>query len=197
MAIDKYIPRLEWNEVVVTGTVAGAPTPTITGIASTTNILAGMIATGVGIPANTTVLSKTLSTVTLSQSATVNGTASFTFFQRFDFTYPPTRDTEDVLKSRNHVSTSISGLQQVVTDHVEFVRDLDFGFLTQTERNTLRDTFFRTWSVFGYQFRYFQDKADATFQTVELESYDFTSPRQVKKHPEFLYGLKMKTRRVA
>lgn len=196
MAINLYIPRIEWNEVIVTGTVTGAPTPTITGIADTSEILVGMAVTGVGIPVDTFVFSKTISTVTLTKNATVNGTAIFAFFERFDFTYPPSIDTEDVIKPQNHVTPALSGKQQVITDFFEAVRDLQFGFLTDAQRNTLRDDFYLAWSGLGREFRYFQDKADSLFEDVELEDFQFSTPRQVKKHPLFLHSLRMKTRRI-
>jgi hypothetical protein len=47
----------------------------VTNISSTTNIIAGMTVTGTGIPANTTVVSKTSTSIIISNQATATGTA--------------------------------------------------------------------------------------------------------------------------
>lgn len=197
MAIDKYIPRLEWNEI--TG-LAGDTTNlnnVVTGISSTAALRVGMIVTGVGIPSETRIVSKTLTSVTMSTDATASGSAvSLTFFERFDFQFPPTRDSEEKLKPQNKVTTAISGSQQIQTDHLEAERDLTFGFLTAADTEILNSIFYKSFALFGNEFRYFQDKADAGFQTYQLNNFSFTQDRQVKKHPEFLYQTKFSFRRV-
>lgn len=197
MAIDKYIPRLEWNEITgLTGNTT-INNPTVTGISSTAALRVGMIVQGVGIPSGTRIVSKTLTSVTMSTDATATGSAvSLTFFERYDFQYPPTRDSEEKLKPQNKVTTSISGSQQVQTDHIEAERDLEFGFVTATDTNLLDEIFYQDFAVFGNAFRYFQDKEDAGFQNYELNNFNFNRERQVKKHPEFLYKLKFQFRRV-
>ena len=56
----------------VAGTLSSG-SPTITGVSSTTGILAGQLVTGTGIPVGTVVSSTSSTTVTLSQNATATG----------------------------------------------------------------------------------------------------------------------------
>lgn len=68
-------------QMVVDGTTAvlTIPAANVTLGASTADISVGMTATGTGIPANATVVSKTSSTVTLSANTTAAGTVNVTF----------------------------------------------------------------------------------------------------------------------
>jgi len=195
MAIDLYIPRIEWRDVAITGTLATSST-TISSIADTSEIQDGMIVIGDGIPEDTTVVSKTSSTITISNAATSTGTESLDLFYRFNFTYPPTIDSEDKLRVNNKVSESISGIRQIQTNFIFFERDLEFGFVTKAQINTLQRYFLIGWASLGKQFRYFTDKEDEDFETYELRSFNFDRVRQVKKHPEFLYKIRFSFRRV-
>jgi hypothetical protein len=197
MAIDKYIPRLEWNEITgLTGNTT-ILNNTVTGISSTAALREGMIIQGVGIPSGTRIVSKTLTSVTMSTDATATGsTVSLTFYERYDFQYPPTRDSEEKLKPQNKVTTSISGSQQVQTDHLEAERDLEFSFITKTDIDLLDEIFYKDFAIFGSEFRYFTDLADPVFNTYSLNNFNFQRDREVKKHPEFLYKTKFQFRRV-
>lgn len=197
MAVNLYIPRLEWNDITgLTGnTTSGSPN--VTGISSTSSLRVGMIVTGVGIPAGTRIVSKTLTSVVLSQNATASGSAiALTFFERLDFRYPPKNDTEERLKPQQKISTALSGVQQVQTDHVEAERELEFWFLTQAEADLLKDTFHLGHAVFGRSFRYYPDQDDTVVFEYTLNKFDFVRERQVKKHPEFLYRVRLSFRRV-
>lgn len=196
MAIDLYIPRLEWNEFSVAGLTTTNASPVVTGFSSTDSIKVGMIVTGAGVLADTRIVSKTATTVTMSQDANASGTTSLTFFERFDFQYPPTKDSEDNLKADVKTTQSLSGSLQTQVNFVEAIRALEFWFLTQDERDSLKDDFFLAWAVFGKSFRFFVDKADTGFNNYELKQYQFDDERQRKKHPEFLYKLSMQMRRV-
>lgn len=190
-----WIPRIEWKEVTEAGD-ASIGSPTIINMANTADIEVGMTCTGTGVPANTTVLSKTASSVTLTANATSNTTAStYTFFWRYDFEFPPVKDTEFNRKPRNSVSSSLSGLQQVQTLHLEAERDLEFWFVNQTDADLLRDNFY-LYAYKGNAFRYFPDKDEVPVYTVELNKYEFKRNRQVKKHPNFKYSLNLSIRYV-
>lgn len=200
MAINLYIPRLEWNEVTgLTGDTTNVlpNSNVVDNIPSTTALRAGMIIQGVGIPAGTRIVSKTLTSVTMSQHATAVGSAvALTFFERYDFQYPPIKDTEEKLKAVQKKTAALSGVEQVQTDNIEAERELEFGFVTSADADTLQNIFFLPWAVFGYSFRFFVDKDDSGFQTYTLNKNEFQRPRQVKKHPTFLYRLAFSFRRV-
>jgi hypothetical protein len=190
-----YIPRIEWNDQSATGTLTSG-SPTISGITSTTGINAGMIVNGTGIPSDAVVLSKTATSVTLNQNATLSGTYAANYLERIDFDFPPTQDSEEEYKPKQTVTESLSGLTQVVTDYLEAFRSVEMGFLTQTVADKLQTNFY-LYAYKGNSFRWFADKAfTATFQTYELGKWDFSRDRQVKKHPSFLYQVKMTFRRV-
>lgn len=170
--------------------------PTISGITSTAGINAGMIANGTGIPTDAVVISKTVNSVTLNVNATLSGTSAVNFVERIDFDYPPSDDTEEELKPKQSITESLSGLTQVVTDYLEAFRTVEMGFLTVTVADKLKDNFY-LYAYKGQSFRWFPDKAfPASFQTYELGKWDFSRDRQVKKHPSFLYRIKMTFRRV-
>jgi hypothetical protein len=190
-----YIPRLEWNDQSATGTRT-AGSPTISAISSTAAINVGMIASGTGIPTDAVVISKTANSVTLNVNATASGTSVVSFFERIDFQYPPSADTEEQLKPRQTVTESLSGLTQFVTDYLEAFRSVTLDFLTKTVADKLQNNFY-LYAYKGGAFRWFPDQAiPGTYQNYELGRFDFQRDRQVKKHPEFLYQVKFQFRRV-
>lgn len=195
MAIDLLIPRLEWNYVTEIGNATGTD-PVIAAMANTSDILVGMTVTGNGVVAGSTVLSKTATTVTLSSplSAT-NAGVLFTFFFRFDFTYPAVTDTDLVLDAKEKVTKSLSGITQVQIDYIEETRSMLFDFLTGMDLAALK-TFFSTWAVYGKVFTYFPDKADSVSAIYETSGFKFAPKRTVKKHPSFLYSLAISFRRI-
>ncbi len=198
MAINLYKPRLEWNDVSgLTGTLVSG-TPNVTLISSTAALRVGMILSGVGIPSGTRIVSKTLTSVVMSQNATASGSAiSLVFYERYDFEYPPKADSEEKTKPQQKITTSLSGLQQIQTDFLEFERDLEFWFLNQTDADLLKDTFHNSYAVFGNSFRYYPDQDDSVVLTYILNKFDFKRDRQVKKHPDFLYKIQFSFRRNA
>lgn len=154
-----------------------------------------MIASGTGIPSGATVLSKTVSSVTLSENATSSGTSAVSFVERIDFDFPPTADTEEEYKPKQTVTESLSGLTQYVNDYLEAFRSVELGFITKTVADKLQTNFY-IYAYQGGQFRWYEDKALAGYQTYELGKLDFSRDRQVKKHPSFLYQIKFTFRRV-
>lgn len=190
-----YIPRLEWNDQNVTATRVNG-NPILSGISSTAEINVGMIATGTGIPSDATVISKTVSSVTLSNGATSSGTSGVTFYERIDFDFPPTSDTEETYKPKQTITESLSGLTQYVTDYLEAFRSVQLSFVSKTIADKLKDNFY-VYAYVGGTFRWFEDKAFvANYQTYELSKTSFERVRQVKKHPNFLYQIKLDFRRV-
>lgn len=189
-----YIPRLEWGEISFVGTLT-IGNFTITGIASTTAIAVGMAVTGTGIQADSVVLSKTINSITLDKSATANGAQNLAAFYRYDFQYPPVSDSEDNLRAINTVSKSLSGIQQTQTNYIEANRALEFGFVLSSDRDILQDNFYQSYAALNAEFRYFEDKDLAGFETYTLSKFDFDDNRQIKKHPVFLYKIKFGFRR--
>lgn len=196
MAVNLLIPRLEWAEVTFELTTTSG-SDIISGISDTSGLRAGMYVSGSGIPAETTIITKTSSQVKLSAAATASALVDISFYERFDFSYPPKLDSDDRLTAKNKVTESLSGLTQVQHDNIEAVRDLEFWFLTTTEYDRLRKEFFLRWASRGFEFRYFPDQDDTdVYETYELNQFKFETQRQVKKHPDFLRGLKMQLRRI-
>jgi len=154
-----------------------------------------MAFTGAEFPYNTRVVSKTPSTIVMSAQATGNGT-TFTLYKRFEFEYPASRDEGEQIKANQTKTRSILGVTQTVTNYFEATRDLEFGFVTKTSRDELRDDFGIGWALLGKAFRYFDDKAVNAFVEYESVNGDFTQNRQIKKHPDYLYSLRFRFRRV-
>lgn len=191
-----YIPRLEWNDQTVSATRSSG-SPTLSAISSTAAITVGMIASGTGIPSGATVLSKTVSSVTLSANATSSGTSAVNFVERIDFEFPPSQDTEEEFKPKQTVTESLSGLTQYVTDYLEAFRSVTLDFLPIAVADKLKTNFY-IYAYQGGQFRWYEDKdvLPLTSQTYELGKFDFSRSRQIKKHPNFLYQIKFTFRRV-
>lgn len=195
MALNLLIPRLEWNDIQISGTTTSG-NDQITGILSTSSVKEGMIIEGVGIPAGTRIVSKTPTSVQLSQDATASGSNTFDLFERYDFQYPPKKDSEGQIKPSQKITTALSGVTQIQTDHIEEERSLEFGFVTSDDADTLREDFYLQWAVYGKAFRYFYDKDDSAFVEYELNTFNYAQNREIKKHPYFLYGIKFSFRRV-
>lgn len=155
-----------------------------------------MIANGTGIPSDAVVISKTVNSVTLNANALTSGTSGVSFLERIDFEFPPSADTEEEFKPKQTVTESLSGLTQFVTDYLEAFRSVELGFLTLAVADKLKENFY-IYAYKGGSFRWFEDKAfPLVFKTYELGKFDFSRVRQVKKHPSFLYQIKMTFRRV-
>ena len=88
---------------------------------------------GTGIPADSVVLSKTATTVTLDKDATVAATNSFNFGHRITFDYPPKKEPiGESPKWSGSVAISKSGLTQYVEDYIESETTLEFSHISQT-----------------------------------------------------------------
>src|SRR6185312_2020992 len=74
-----YIGWFDISGFVITPTATTTSTSaTLTSVSSTTGVLPGMIVTGTGVPANTTVVSTTASTIVMSNPASASGTVTVT-----------------------------------------------------------------------------------------------------------------------
>jgi hypothetical protein len=75
------------SNITNTGTITATTTSssaTLTAVSSTTNIVIGQYITGTGIPFNTTVVSKTSNTITLSQNCTASATITATWWTIYE-----------------------------------------------------------------------------------------------------------------
>jgi hypothetical protein len=188
------IPALEWDKKTTDG-ASSIGSATITGVSDTSEVLAGMVIVSSAFPFKTTVLSKTANTIVLSATATAVA-LSFDFYKRYDFQYPPTKDEGEQYKANQTKVKTISGAIQTVTNYVEATRALTFGFVSKTDRDNLRDSFYVAWALLGKSFRYFEDQDINTVINYENNTLDYRQKRQVKKHPDYLYELDFNFRRV-
>ncbi len=204
-----------WYRWSVTATATGTgaflvriySTPTYQGtdtyLGTTSNIAymyglqfeAGAFASSYIATAGTTA-SRSADVASSTSGARAADTASIGFWNRYDFEYPPTKDSDNQIDPQEKVTTSLSGIRQVQIDYMEEKRDLEFGFISSTDHLLLREDFYIPWAVYGNEFRYYPDGADDNYEVYELSDFKFSPKRQVKKHPSFLYGLALKLRRV-
>jgi len=189
------IPAIEWDEKIVSGS-SSVGSDTITGIADTSQVSSGMIVSDSAFPYPSLVVSKTANTITLSQNATANKTGSFSFYKRFEFRYPANKDKGEQLRANQTRTLSLSGIPQTLTNFIEARRDLSFTFLTLSEKTTLQNDFYSSWALLGKAFRYYNDKEIDSKVTYQNDSNEFKQDRVVKKHPDYLYELDFRFRRV-
>lgn len=159
----------------------------------------GMQVTGPNIPDETVVVSVDPDTglVEISNAPTSDESGvELEFFFRYQFEFPPSQDTDDQDNAKQAVQTSLSGIQQVQTFHIEVERNITYNMLTREQRDLLRVEFFEKWALLGFTFRYRDDETLGSFQNYQLNRFAFTNARTVKKHPAYLYSLNLNIRRV-
>lgn len=191
-----FIPKIQWLNTSVVGdtTISNA---TITNIPSTADVQVGMYATGSGIPAGATVLSKTATTVTLSANATATATGvTVSFFFEFTFTYPPVidpygRNTTAVVQE----DVSLAGIRQVAYLHSIEVRAITYRFLSSSDITSLKN-FFDTHAKLALPFRYFTHATESAYTEYELATFAFEPAPILPKSGDFLYELSWSFRRV-
>lgn len=189
------IPKIHYKVFSTTGDTTSG-NPTITNILDTTNIEVGMLATGAGVPAGVTVLSKTSSTVVLSAnaSATASG-VSLEFYFKIEFSYPPIETAAEKYLPQERRSTSLSGLTQVSLDHTEGVRELNFAFLTAALFTEV-ENFYLNSARYGDSFRYFEDKTLSPYTTYELKNLDWLPQKSPAGNATYKYAVPLVFRRV-
>ena len=86
--IDYVLARVDDNTIITNRVISGCTTTnannTITGVSTTVNVEVGQYVTGVNIPYNTVVVSKTSSSITLSKNATGSGTVVITLWYNIE-----------------------------------------------------------------------------------------------------------------
>ncbi len=195
MALNLLIPRIEWNELSLTGDTHTSTL--IDDIADVSEIKVGMIVTGSGVQTGTAVQSIGANSVVLTLPTTTTlGNTPITMFERFDFDYPPVTDSDEDLAPNRKETRSLTGESQVQHNYLEWQRDVTFDFLTETQKDTLKEDFLQDWAIYGNEFRYFYDKADSAYVEYSLRTANPKFKRTVKKHPYFLYQTKFQFKRV-
>lgn len=190
-----FIPRIDFAIKNFSGTTSNG-SPTITGIADTSELVVGQVVKGPGIPFKSLIESKTSNSITLSEDATeANVGEDFTAATMVEFVYPPSEDSEWQMKAVGTNTKSLSGMSQTVTQYIEETRKITFGFITSTLANSLRSTFISE-ALLGADFDYFEDKAVDSYESCELSTLSHTRKRQVKKHPSFLYEFDITIRKL-
>jgi hypothetical protein len=172
-----HIPKIQYKNATLTGDTTNA-NATVSDVADTSDIEVGMIVTGSGIPAGTTVLSVGASSFTMNKNATATANnVSLSFAHELEFDYPPVEPSGEKLKAEATVSESLSGLKQVSINNVEATRKLKFSFLSHAKYLLLKD-FLDDHAILGNDFRYFDDKASSSYITYELDKLEY-EPKKI------------------
>lgn len=191
-----FIPKLEWNHISLVGNTSSG-SPTVSAIASTTNVVVGMFIDHANFPAGTTVLSKTSNSITASANATASTTgATLALCERLEFQYPATVNDGEKISPNVNLSKSVAGVRQAQVNHLEAKLGLEFKFLTPAELTKLRDRWYLSWAVYYKEFRFYESKEIGAYVTYELDNDDFTPDRAIPKAGDFLYKIKLSFRRV-
>lgn len=191
-----YIPRLEWNERTINGDSTNA-SAVISGISDTTNIKVGMVIDAAAFPADTTVLSKTVNSVTLSANATSTlADHDFDFFERFTFPYPSLDNVRPEYLPTEQISESVGGVRQTQINNIIKKVTFNFTFIPKASLDSLETNFYLAWAVFGYSFRYYQSYEIDISEDYELDNYDWKPVNAIPSQGDFLMKLALKFRRV-
>jgi hypothetical protein len=133
-------------------------------------------------------------TFVVSNVSTASNTQTSDVRFEYQFEFPPNEDSDDQIQSESTVQRSLSGIEQVQTFHLRINRQIQYNFITKNDRDFLMSDFFKNWSLQGKEFRYRETDTE-NFKTYQLQSYQFTNSRTVKKHPSFLYSLNLNIKR--
>lgn len=138
----------------------------------------GMMIKAVGIPAKTTVLSKSVSSFTMSANASATtANLSFEMAHTIEFIFPPKEPKGEKKTTSANTSESLSGLKQVSVNYIEGFRSLNFSFLSEDLKNSL-ETFLDSWGMLGQSFRYYDNKESLTYKDYEIESLKY-DPKKI------------------
>lgn len=190
------IPKIEYKNTSVEADVSSG-NATLTGIADTSDIEAGMTATGTGIQANSKVLSKTSNSVTLDKTASAsNNDIQIAFAHVIAFDYQPIEPKGEKFDPKERVSVAIAGTRQVSIDYIEGVREFKFSFLSQSIYDLMK-AFMQNWACKGEEFRYYEDKTSGSYTNYELQKLNF-DPRKIapKGATDFVWEIPLTFRRV-
>ena len=189
------IPKIHYNVTTMIGDISSG-SDTILNIASTAGVVIGQEISGPGIPDNTTVIALTSLTIQMSAQATATASAqTVETYTKISLDYPPVEPKGEKLAPQERRSIALSGLTQVSIDFVEGLRDIDLRFLSQTLVDQIK-TFYSTFAVYGYGFRYYDDKTLSSYLTYELRNFDFEPDKIAPKGTNYVWAVKLKVRRV-
>ena len=189
------IPKIHFNQKSILGNSANASAE-LTGVLSTVGLENGMIIEGVGIPAGTTIVSFTDSTVTMSANATADQTgATFSAYKKIEFDFPPIENGGERINPQERRNVSLTGITQTSIDHIEATRTLNFSFLSETKFQEIKN-FFQTWAVYGESFDYYDDKTLTNFLTYEIKNFDFSPVKIAPKGTGYVWAVPLQIRRV-
>ena len=200
MAYQSFIPKIEWLKNSFTGTTA-IGSDTITGISNTDNVQVGMFFEGAGIPSGSTVVSKTASTVTITNNATAAGSVTLSFGFRIEFDLPPRKDPlAESPKFNGTVKVAKNGDLQSIKDFIERNNNLQFSHVSQTIKDQF-DNFLETHAFDSKKFSYFTDKNEPSSEIIVTKSVRYTDPRfQIMTRKgaglNFLWKFRLQLRRV-
>jgi len=185
------IPKLQWGNTSVSG-VTSLGQNDISFIANTSSLKVGMKIEDPEFPEGTTIITVNANQVLLSNNATASSSGSRSFYFEYLFKYPSIVDDGEQVKPKRRVKTSISGVDQVIIDHIRYERALEWGHLTEAESDTLKNDFFVAHAITGNEFLYFPDQNDElTFFTYELADADF-EPKRLGNSDKFGFSTKFK-----
>jgi hypothetical protein len=189
------IPKIHFNQKSIVGNSTNL-SATLTGVLSTVGLENGMVIEGTGIPANTSIVSFTSSTITMSNQASANQTgATFSAYKKIEFDYPPIENSGERINPQERRNVSLSGITQTSIDHIEASRTLNFSFLSETKFQEIK-AFFQTWAVYGESFDYFEDKTLTSFLTYEIKNFDFSPVKIAPKGTGYVWAVPLQIRRV-
>lgn len=138
----------------------------------------GMVVKAVGVPAKTTILSKTTNSFTMSANAAATTTdLSFEVAHVVEFIFPPKEPKGEKKTTSANTSESLSGLKQISVNYIEGFRTLTFSFLSEDLKNSL-ETFLDNWGMLGQTFRYYDNKESLLYKNYEIESLKY-DPRKI------------------
>lgn len=192
-------PRFEFGGTGVALSLTGDTNTStlIDGITDTTGTVNGMLIEGTDIPADTTVVSFTATTITISAAATgTTGSVSLTLFERITMDLPPQGDNErEQIKSKIRVTISNNGTLQGQFNYNEERISPRFVFVSEALMNSLRD-FYKKHASRNFPFKYFESSDEAAFRTVTMSSFNYQPKKEAPVGTDtYIYDLNLSFRR--
>ena len=191
-----FIPKIQWKDFTLVGdtTISNA---TLTNIPDTAGTEVGMVVTGTGIPADTTVLSFTATTIVMSANASASNTSvTFSLFFLLEFALPPEGDfLAERERGITRRSVSSNGSVQHQFNYREERISPDFTLVTAAIIATMR-TFMETHALLGNDFKYFESEDEISFRTMTLDRFEFRPKRIFPNDTgDFFYDIGLRMRR--
>lgn len=192
------IPKIEYKNGTTTGTTTSG-SGTISAVASTEDIEAGMFIEGTGIPTGATVASVTDTEILLANGVLCtasNASVTLSFGSRIEFDFPPKEPKGESRDVKASSSESLSGQRQVSVNYIEGNRSLTFSFLSPAIF-ALLETFLDSHGLLGEEFRYYEDKTLTTYVDYELDTLKVDPKKIAPRSPTtYVWEVPLKFRRV-